>query len=614
MKKALFLIIFSYCIFCNNCYGANDMGLQRFDHTHTLVHTLTENNAIGPTTSLTLRTLDNATPLDANSIFLSPDTGVASDGNAGTQAAPVLTFEKAVDLVQASGGAKLTIHIERNAFVGAMVFITSEDHGSGNAIPDNTIIQVELGEIAEIQMFNQWGDVITSISGMKLNGLIFTKQTEFISAMILLKGGSTEIKFCEFTLISLPTPSFEFIDFEGSTGNIIKNCIFNGNNVNFVNEVLFLGTTNIDDSIFCNFTGVRVGVGLNRIENGSIEHCTFHNNNTAIEASLANNIIVKNCIFSANSSPFETGNGDITLSFSLLTNNSISSTVTQGSGILLGILPLFFDQPNEDFRLMDQRRTAPDSEDLFTFTSQAVENSDISQTPSDDGRDLGPFDVSYVLVTDEWIEFEMDNEFWNDPVNIQHNLINYQPFQDIRGNHRRSFDGMRRKLLFKADNINHVSTLDSYKLRELIRAPGSKRWFPLGDDGVFTEPSGIVTVRSDGDFDATIPSIELVNQSFEGYIVEASGVVGEFELRVRENSSGTLVLEDHRGNQASMSSGTFNLKLSYLPIEIDMPNVSQHYEMWDPKENPLIVPESGTPEHWEGHIREIIVRETEEDE
>src|SRR6185369_13132136 len=69
--------------------------LMRCDYNHVKTYSITENNAVGPTTSLTLRTLDNPTPDDTNAIWLAMN---GNDSNPGTQAQPVLTFGQAMTL------------------------------------------------------------------------------------------------------------------------------------------------------------------------------------------------------------------------------------------------------------------------------------------------------------------------------------------------------------------------------------------------------------------------------------------------------------------------------------------------------------------------------------
>jgi hypothetical protein len=598
------------------------MGNQRIDYNHVLAYIIAENNAIGPTTSLTLRTLDNPSPNDTNAIWLAPN---GSDAAAGTQAAPVLTLETAIDKLQAGAPTVTTIHIFRNGYVGDLEFTATDDHYNADKIPINSIIQVELGEIAYIT-FSSSGQWDFQNAG-KLNGLeIEISNTVAVGEYAII--GVSEIKW--FRIFGTENVSIDrFMNLElgtGGSGNVFcKQSIIDGSNgttqapIN-VFEASSTPDILIENSIIISTAIACMTIGSIAPNSVLVEHCTMKGVNRGLDLAIPN-ITAKNNIFDGIPNPIsKTTSGTTVFQYNLVSRANYSLQLESGetttdNNNISGIIPLFFDSANKDFRLMDQRRTAPNSNELFSFTSAAVYNTDLVQTPSDDSKDLGPYDVSYSLTTDTWEEFEVENEFWNAQVNIDHVFVNYQPFEDIRGNHRRSFDGIRRRIAFKMVGNNFTGTEDSYKLRDLLRSEGSKRWYPIGNDGMFTDPSGTVTVNSDGDFETTLSVItNLIPNSFEGFVCEVSSGASTYYLRIKEHSSGSLVLEDHRENQSGMGSGIWDLTCLYLPVEIDQQQASQVFECWDPKENPLMITPSGSLEHWEGHIRELVVKETEEDE
>lgn len=599
-----------YIIFILIQCGETDMGLQRIDYKHILTWLITLNNAVGPTTSMTLRTLDNASPDDSNAIWLAPN---GSDAAAGTQAAPVLTLEKAIDLLQAGAPTVTTIQIFRNSYVGDMEFSAVDDHFTSDTFPDDSIVQVELGETATI-IFEQQGSILSTIwegTGLKLNGLyIHDVNTTQHSWLIHFSSINTQTKWCSFTKTSDANLAIAFTRVRG--GSLIKDCILDGN-IDTPDSIQssFLVDWNGGEASNCIMkNSSKDGI---RVRTFTSSHNLFFNlkNGALIEGTQP--VTIKNSIFAkiANNAVDDQSTATVVI------NNNFSdksdSTLT-GTDNQMGILPLFFDQLNEDFRLMDERRTAPNSTENFAFTSLAVYNVDIGQTPSDDSRDLGPYDVSYAADIDTWISFEMDNEFWNGDVTIDHRLTNYHSYDDVRGNFRRSFDGRKRAGLFTTKSNNFTGNVDSYAIADLVGSEGSKRYYPQGDDGIWSS-SGALVENADGDFDVTLSSISnLSRNAYMGFIATVASGALEFELQIKSNASGSLVLTDHRDNQAGVVDDTYNVICSYLPIEVDQQSTPQVFSDWSAGLNPLRETATDTYEQQEGSIRTLRLRETEEDE
>jgi hypothetical protein len=278
---------------------------------------------------------------------------------------------------------------------------------------------------------------------------------------------------------------------------------------------------------------------------------------------------------------------------------------------------------------MDERRAAPNSGLQFNFTSKGVYNTDINQTPSDDSRDLGPYDVSYSLNTDSWDSLAFENEDWNEALALNFHLINYQTFTDYRGNFRKTFNGNwgKRELRFAMNSLNFHGTRDSADLLDLMSARGAKRFYPFGTVGIFNS-SGTLTANAGGDWNAALSSISDLKKNFyRGFIATLTSGAATFELQITENASGSLTLDDHRGTQSTFTSGSYNIICSYLPVEVDLAVIPMKFDNWDPQTNPFYpeydpsaiagyesVTDVTEPQHWEGHIRTLILRETEEDE
>jgi hypothetical protein len=495
MKKLVFLLI----LITIGCYN---MGNQRIDYNHEKTYTITLNNAVGPTTSLTLRTLDNASPNDTNAIWLAMN---GSDAAAGTQAAPVLTLEKAIDLLQAGSPTKTTIHIFRNSYVGDLEFSITDEHTT-DTIP-SMILQVELGEIATINL-EQSSNYISSTGSVKLNGLYLIEKTDRSSpGYVFYTTDDIYLTNCHL-YNSVVTNDIKFY-FYANGDFIVSNSILNGEDQsNSIGGYSDSGVLTITNSIFMNFSNYVID--LNNNVNNSIDHCIFYNNNYLLNASDSTaKCTLGNSIFYKNTSGVKLASATlptITFTYSLydiIPNYYFSSdlgSVSTDSNTIVGVEPLFFDETNEDFRLMDERRTAPNSTEHFLFTSQAVYNTDLGQTPSDDSRDLGPYNVSYSLDTNTWASHEFDNTYFNDRVAIERELRNYQSFIDYRGNFRRTYNGgwgKRTIRLPKAVLTSFEGTEESFDLSAMIETRGAKRWYPFGTDGLWSS-SGALTQNSDG--------------------------------------------------------------------------------------------------------------------
>lgn len=124
-----------------------------------------EGNAVGPTTSTSLRTVTAHN--DSTSYY------IAMNGNdttgAGTQASPWRTLAKCVTMASKSIYTAI-----RNGYVGDMIFDAPTESGYSMAFPSGTTVQVELGQVAYIRstdvVFHRISDggSVTSITTQKI--------------------------------------------------------------------------------------------------------------------------------------------------------------------------------------------------------------------------------------------------------------------------------------------------------------------------------------------------------------------------------------------------------------------------------------------------------------
>ena len=609
------------------------MGTCRIDYEHQKSWSITENNAVGPTESMTLRTLDNAVPNNTNSIWLAMDgssgSGTpASDANAGTQEAPVATLEKAIDLLQAGTPTKTTIHIFRNGYGGDLAFTITDDHSTPGQEYPNIILQVELGEIATITNTNNNTGQFNGTA--KLNGIRYIDTTTSLSTFLFKFTGVTTVHWCSF---EETIASSNRIYIYGLDDLNVNNCISKGGYTTLSEFIQYEGsssTLNVTDCIIYNmlsnsgYSAIRIASVATVI---NIKHNTFYNNQNCIRMEYPSNTInITDNIFANNIVNYEEGVGVTgttrTIQYNLLTSNFASTIDSLNS--LTYTSPIFFS--STDFRLMDERRKAPSSGQYFEFTSKAVYNPGMAQTPSDDNRDLGAYDVSYTLDSDTWLSFNFGNAEWTDPVQLEHEFVNYQAFQDIRGNYRRTFDAEKRRFQWSLPNDDYMTTSRAYEVLDLLRSRTAKRFYPFGNDGLWAS-SGALAINADSNYDVALVTIsDLDRNAYLGYICKCSSGANDFYLQIASNANGALVLRDHRLNQGTVPDGTYNVVNQYLPIEFDHQSKAMDFIDYNPETNPLYptydpswiegyeAVGTNAEKTWVGAVRTLTFKETEEDE
>jgi hypothetical protein len=89
-------------------------------------------------------------------------------------------------------------------------------------------------------------------------------------------------------------------------------------------------------------------------------------------------------------------------------------------------------------------------------------------------------------------------------------------------------------------------------------------------------------------------------------------------MRIVENQSGSLILEDHRGTQNNITLGVYSMITRYLPVEIAQESMNIQFPNFLPEYNVLYPQNDASDEEadyqfYEGHMRGLTVQETEED-
>lgn len=127
-----------------NCFQ-EEIPMLNYDKTNT--YTTSTNNAVGPTTSSTLRTVTAHNDTNCKYIAMNGDDTTGD----GTAALPYLTIDKALSEI---AGAFVIVTAIRNSYVGDMIFDAPD-----SVIPAGTTVQVEIGETATIKKTDySWED------------------------------------------------------------------------------------------------------------------------------------------------------------------------------------------------------------------------------------------------------------------------------------------------------------------------------------------------------------------------------------------------------------------------------------------------------------------------
>jgi len=560
--------------------------------------TITENNVIGATKS-SLRTLPNPSHSDTDTIYLAPN---GLDTNPGTAASPKLTLKGALD---ATTITKNTVHIFSNGS-GTDEYVIA--HGiTGIYYPpqDYTIIQVEVGEIAKITFAFTEEQIV--FERCNLNGIYFDLEATFaglllevISINILAAPGISQITNCTFeyreanngtatalrgntiyfvyALVSnftnceffqSDTPVREMnIERDSSTHYIRTTGSFENNYVHDLNdeEMVFRVSSEMQNCLFGNILSPvrKNGDHGGLLTDGIITNSIFSNTIIFLgyDASLSRN----NNLFAASSIYFLAG------SYNIIPNdNTPSKGITDN---IFNTEPLFFNESAGDYRLQDSRRQVGNQDYNYALTSPAVYNPDIGQTPGTNTRDLGPYDVSYIVATGH--EFPLTTSINWPPKSIEFKSLLSNPVEltDIRGNPHNTYSDVHWEITFQFNDQN-ISNQQAWNLMRLVSELGPKRFYPKGVGVSLFDDS------AQGDFDATDNSFTPnVTDNLTPYHWKDFWIImNDQHYYIESNDDKKLYLTDVLGVGFPVT-GTYSFSIEYMLVRTSVEGLTiaqEHY-------------------------------------
>lgn len=575
-------------------------------------YTSTLTRVVGPTTRTGVRgTLPQPTPNDVNSVWLAKN---GSDANPGTQALPKLTLAGAV---AALTGAKPTIHIFRNGYVGELVFthVGSVVVALGLGVPQ---LQVEDGEYAVIEASGAAGSTV--LQGARVNGIWFRSNGTTggpISVVSLTTGviAGNELTNCRVDNYDYATNGAAYLLDSGLTTNIylslkysILNCRATGircssHSTNAFNNNIFLLQSYYDTSIV---GAVTEGI-LFAVQNGVTRTTTFTRNlwiNVGFSETRAIRDINANALAAVSTYNFVSchfaGLTDIINVVSSGTNTNFmtttynfclnagdapefSSTLTLDTGFVATVtnafatdtLPYFTNYLKaatlaavadlEGFRLQIEGKET-DTGARYLLSSPLFETglSSLSVNPYDE-------DTAFTGYT-----FTDNVElFWNPRSAVRTRKLQ-NPIQatNVRGDLQRFYDSHRRQFTYQWSDYMNNDT--GWKIELLMGDTGSIRFYRKGLNG--NEYTNAVTGTwnsSTLEFTPTLPSSPLIPHKWCGYWL----VFDSKHFMISDNDTTTFTLINPL-SESLPANGVYSFAVPYILIKPDYQESSLNQDMY----------------------------------
>jgi len=594
----------------------------RFNHGYQQTYT-TGAAAIGPTTLTGARgTLPQPTPTDLNAVWLAPN---GNNANAGTQAAPKLTLQDSggTGAVNTLGGAKTTIQIFRNGYVGEMVFTVTA--GSISLTTNN--LQVEEGETAIIRNLDVSTDRNITVSTGKINGL-YADGLQFISTNVGTIDNcygysgtvSGTVGGCYLAPSAAITATANrcagYLQYQpsvtGTTANF-NNCIalrtVGAAITNYVASVVSAAlaslTLNFNRCIFWNTLSGQTTHVLNIATTGNIglavtfTSCFINGASYLIEktgTSITTLTLTQNYCVNKTTAESITSGGTLTVSSSTITNALSPATP-----------PLFIDSAAF---LADQIAS------LYGLSLQAVgkatfngEGKFFINSPLIDaglaGVDIGPFTEATSAFPPEYTE-ETDIEWPAAGYTQTNRMINPINIDDVRGNRHTGYDAIHRVYEFTfGGGGKYASNEDMRKLIFLLMDNGSMEFYERGYDpgdpdqsnlfrdpntdavdsttGIFTEISLISGSSGEVEvvFDSGLDDPYLIPGNWRGFwifIQEANGGDGG-DFWIERNDADTFYIINKR-DYSWPPPGVITFSINFIlvtPEKADLQAVQEYF-------------------------------------
>jgi hypothetical protein len=546
----------------------------------TYVETLTR--VVGPTTLTFKRgTLPQPLPTDANTIFVAMN---GSDANPGTLALPKQNIGGASGAINALGGAKLTVHIFRNGYVGDLIFplSTVETLGAGENI------QVIEGEIATIE--SDGTGSIDCVTTNHINGIAFTA-TAPATMLQIIGNGPLFIENCSIIVEGIAA-TWDLNPANRNAGIRILYSFFRhrfifmptDNNTDIVNSILMQYDKNNERTSGITFSNTAI----NPAQNINITRSIFYGWNVALTLTditqltpanahtltLRSNVFLDcNYAFSVSEafSSSTTAYHKILYQFSYLSVLLSNFQLVLRSGdavvdilqndLLDPTLPRMYTNEAagiagdaDGFRLQIEGKDTPDGGSEYLLSS-------ILLGAGFSGEDIAPFDES---VTGPTLTFRDSTAIVWDPRSLQIPVIPINPVEttDVRGSYHNTYDGIRREWTFRFQS--YCNNENARKLVKIMHDKGSIKFYPVGMTGV-----GMFTDAHEGFFDTADNSFApasalgyMIPVNWQGWWITINGD----DFYIDSNDATKFYLVD-KLNAGWPSGGVHDFKIRFILVQ-----------------------------------------------
>lgn len=509
-------------------------------------------------------------------IYLAPNGNDANDGL--TPGNAVLTLDAALSLLDLTHN---TVHIIRNGFVGDIVI----DLNSDFFMNTGQIIQVELGEIATIQVPGGNGYKVVITYDCQLNGLkniyYYNEFNQPRGARFLAAGVDNFLEAPK--VINCSLIDFDKDDVEGPFFVKLQYSLFwsvdaeSGIPTN-PTRLMLLDAIEANNCIFFDYP-IQLNFSFEDSTPSLFEQCLFVNMDAALYEILPSN---QDLIVNMNGCNFlnvnylyltlaEERNYDLiinldycklSLGISAIETNNKYTVLNISNSIPPDTNNLFVNQNNgvntrdaESFRLQIKGKNIPNTDLRYLITSPL-------RNAYGGTEDVNPWEET---VTGPLREFTQACKI-NWPAKSLEAIplfVNVVENFDVLGNIDNTYDNFHWKFNFVYSEDTHIQNEDIWCLVKALQDKGTKRLYLKGQyDSLFDDSATGILDDINYTFtpDITDPMVE--NHWKHFWII----INGEYHYYINGNTSNTLELVDKFGNGFPVS-GRVNFTIEYVTVK-----------------------------------------------
>ncbi len=597
--------------------------------------TITPFFILGPTKDTTIRP-NSALPNTASSSGVDPTTAYLDPGG-GDDANSGLTFALAKKTWAAAAAiGRTTLHIQNSLGTESSMSVTLTDE-LGTLLPNGLrFIQVAAGQLAKLTISGIGFYILTPVlQDAVINGLELIGEST-VSGPIRAVNTNIRFEWCQIEGINNP------LDTDGallvSMVLEVSSCIIIAKGSSpFAIKSQVRNNLKVEHSALVNLGTAVTGMQINPQATLDWRNCVilgFENVYDIASASPVTITAMQSHIFHRCVNIVQQPALQVIPLLGCFMNveSTLGADVSDPENTLNGGDPLFQNEVGLNFRLMHVGEDASPGV-KYPITSPAV-------GAGRSGVDAGAFIVTRVQGAEEQNTLTYDPNFGFDKVEVTLVRSNYQGFNDIQGRFHNTWDDVQYEVKFKLKRKDFTGNDFSYNLATAFRSKGFKRFYPYGDDGLFSALIACTVIDATNiDFTTNLPDVTKVDGSgavqedlgvnaFTGWVVQIdwtdSGAKSGF-FEILSNTATALELKHIRGDSDITSGSDFSANILYLPVQLAMKSLDLDSEYYSESDNTGTGNDDNKPwlrrgfessedmQNAEFHTRTWILRQTREE-